>query len=99
MFAVAANLLSGGPWRPCVFSRHGPARAGSDRREAGRRAKCANSGGSMIASQFITVHGIDLEVLRGGDGDPIVLLHGMRTLSAGSRFPALLAAHGTVIAI
>jgi pimeloyl-ACP methyl ester carboxylesterase len=52
----------------------------------------------MIASQFITVHGIDLEVLRGGDGDPIVLLHGMRTLSAGSRFPALLAAHGTVIA-
>ena len=50
----------------------------------------------MIASQRMIVHGIDLEVLRGGDGDPIVLLHGMRSLTAASRFPALLAAHGTV---
>jgi pimeloyl-ACP methyl ester carboxylesterase len=52
----------------------------------------------MIATQRLTVHGIDLEVLRGGDGNPIVLLHGMRSLTAQSRFPALLAAHGAVLA-
>ena len=52
----------------------------------------------MIASERMTVHGIDLEVLRGGDGDPIVLLHGMRSLTAASRFAALLAAHGAVLA-
>ena len=52
----------------------------------------------MIASERMTVHGIELEVLRGGDGDPIVLLHGMGSLTAASRFPALLAAHGSVLA-
>lgn len=52
----------------------------------------------MIVTERLTVHGIDLEVLRGGDGDPIVLLHGMRSLTAGDRFPALLAAHGAVLA-
>ncbi len=52
----------------------------------------------MIATQSMTIHGIVLEVLRGGDGDPIVLLHGMRSLTAASRFPALLAAYGSVIA-
>jgi pimeloyl-ACP methyl ester carboxylesterase len=52
----------------------------------------------MIASERLTVHGIDLEVLRGGSGDPIVLLHGMHSLTAGSSFPALLAGHGAVIA-
>jgi len=52
----------------------------------------------MIATERLTVHGIDLEVLRGGEGDPIVLLHGMRSLTAGLRFPALLAAHGALLA-
>ena len=52
----------------------------------------------MIATERITVHGIALEVLRGGSGDPIVLLHGMRSLSEASPFPALLAAHGSVTA-
>ncbi len=52
----------------------------------------------MIASERLIVHGIDLEVLRGGDGDPIVLLHGMRSLTSGPRFLAQIAAHGTVIA-
>ena len=52
----------------------------------------------MIASERTTVHGIDLEVLRGGDGDPMVLLHGMRSLTATLRFPALLAAHGAILA-
>jgi len=52
----------------------------------------------MISTERMTVQGIDLEVLRGGDGDPIVLLHGMGSLTAASRFPALLAAHGSVLA-
>jgi pimeloyl-ACP methyl ester carboxylesterase len=52
----------------------------------------------MIASERMIVHGIDLEVLRGGDGQPIVLLHGMRSLTAASRFPAQMAALGTVVA-
>jgi pimeloyl-ACP methyl ester carboxylesterase len=52
----------------------------------------------MITSERLTVHGIDLEVLRGGVGDPIVLLHGMRSLTEASRFPSLLAAHGAVVA-
>jgi pimeloyl-ACP methyl ester carboxylesterase len=52
----------------------------------------------MIATNRLTVHGIDLEVLRGGTGDPIVLLHGMSSLTATARLPTLLAAHGTVIA-
>ena len=52
----------------------------------------------MIATERLTVHGIDLEVLRGGEGDPIVLLHGMRSLTAAARFPALLAALGAVLA-
>jgi pimeloyl-ACP methyl ester carboxylesterase len=52
----------------------------------------------MISTERLIVHGIDLEVLRGGEGDPIVLLHGMRSLTATSRFPALLAAYGAVVA-
>jgi pimeloyl-ACP methyl ester carboxylesterase len=44
------------------------------------------------------VAGIELEVLRGGTGDPIVLLHGMRSLTAASRFPAMIAERGAVIA-
>jgi pimeloyl-ACP methyl ester carboxylesterase len=52
----------------------------------------------MITTERLIVHGIDLEVLRGGDGDPIVLLHGMRSLTAGARFPDQITAHGAVIA-
>jgi pimeloyl-ACP methyl ester carboxylesterase len=52
----------------------------------------------MIMSDRITVHGIDLELLRGGDGDPIMLLHGFGSLTPAARLPALLAAHGSVIA-
>jgi pimeloyl-ACP methyl ester carboxylesterase len=52
----------------------------------------------MIATERMAIHGVDLEVLRGGEGDPIVLLHGMRSLTAASRFPPLLAAHGSLLA-
>ncbi len=51
-----------------------------------------------MRTERLTVHDIDLEVLRGGDGNPIVLLHGMRSLSASSRLLSLLAAHGSVLA-
>jgi len=52
----------------------------------------------MITSERMTVHGIELEVLRGGHGDPIVLLHGMRSLTAKDSLLAQLASHGAVIA-
>ena len=52
----------------------------------------------MIAAERLTAGGIDLEVLRGGDGDPILLLHGMRSFSESDRFPLLLASHGAVLA-
>lgn len=51
-----------------------------------------------MRTERLIVHGIDLEVLRGGSGDPIVLLHGMRSFSATSRFVSLLAAQGSVVA-
>jgi pimeloyl-ACP methyl ester carboxylesterase len=52
----------------------------------------------MTTTERMTVHGIELDVLRGGAGDPIVLLHGFSSLTAAARFPGLLAAHGTVVA-
>ena len=54
--------------------------------------------GLMIRTEFLSVHGIDLEVLRGGAGNPVVVLHGMRSFPATSRFVSLLAAHGSVVA-
>ena len=52
----------------------------------------------MITCETMAVHGIALEVLRGGQGEPIVLLHGWESLTAAARFPPLLAAHGALIA-
>ncbi len=57
-----------------------------------------NIGADMITSERMTVLDIDLEVLRGGRGNPIVLLHGMRSLTASSRFAGLLAASGSLLA-
>jgi pimeloyl-ACP methyl ester carboxylesterase len=52
----------------------------------------------MMRAERLTVHGIDLEVFRTGQGNPIVLLHGMRSVSEASRFVSLLGAHGSVLA-
>ena len=52
----------------------------------------------MIARETLTVHGIDLEVLRGGGGGPIVVLHGMHPLTPASDFLTRLGGHGAVIA-
>ena len=46
----------------------------------------------------LTVRGIDLEVLRKGVGDPILLLHGLRTVDPNSPFLDLLSSHGEIIA-
>jgi pimeloyl-ACP methyl ester carboxylesterase len=46
----------------------------------------------------MNVQGHELEVFRGGDGDPILLLHGFRSFAPGSRFLKLLGAHGSVLA-
>jgi pimeloyl-ACP methyl ester carboxylesterase len=49
-------------------------------------------------TERLTVHGIELEVLRRGSGRPIVLLHGFQTIDPEARFLELLGAHGEVIA-
>lgn len=46
----------------------------------------------------LTVAGIELEILRRGAGQPIVLLHGFQTLDRQARVLDLLAEHGAVIA-
>jgi len=46
----------------------------------------------------MTVNGIELEVLRRGQGAPLVLLHGMDTVSPAAPFLDLLARHVEIIA-
>jgi len=49
-------------------------------------------------AERITVNGIDLEVLRRGQGAPVVLLHGMDTVNPKAPFLDLLVPHVEVIA-
>jgi pimeloyl-ACP methyl ester carboxylesterase len=49
-------------------------------------------------SAMTTVHGIELEVVRRGAGQPIVLLHGFQQIEPDARFLDLLARQGEVIA-
>jgi pimeloyl-ACP methyl ester carboxylesterase len=51
-----------------------------------------------MASGRLTVHGIELEVLRRGTGRPILALHGFDTIDPAVPFLDLLARHGEVIA-
>src|SRR5215470_20000451 len=46
----------------------------------------------------MTVNGFELEVLRRGQGTPLVLLHGMDSVSPKAPFLDLLGHHGEVIA-
>jgi pimeloyl-ACP methyl ester carboxylesterase len=46
----------------------------------------------------LTVRGIDLEVLRKGEGPPILLLHGLSAVDPDAPFLSLLAAHAEIIA-
>jgi pimeloyl-ACP methyl ester carboxylesterase len=52
----------------------------------------------MPSDHNITVNGIELEVLRRGTGAPVVLLHGMDTVSPKAPYLDLLARHVEVIA-
>src|SRR5580704_19766691 len=49
-------------------------------------------------AERMTINGIELEVLRRGGGAPIVLLHGMDTVSPKSPFLDLLGRHAEIIA-
>ena len=46
----------------------------------------------------LSIHGIELEVLRRGTGRPILLLHGFDTIDPAAPFLDLLARHGEVVA-
>ena len=46
----------------------------------------------------LSVAGIELEVLRGGNGPPLVYLHGMQTMSPQAAFLDLLSQHRSIIA-
>ena len=50
------------------------------------------------ATERMTINGIELEVLRHGQGAPVVLLHGIDTISAKAPFLDLLGRHVEVIA-
>jgi pimeloyl-ACP methyl ester carboxylesterase len=52
----------------------------------------------MAESDRLTVHGMELEIVRRGTGRPILLLHGFQTIDPQARFLELLSQHGEVIA-
>jgi len=52
----------------------------------------------MTESDWLTVHGIELETVRRGAGRPILLLHGFQTIDPDARFLELLSRHGELIA-
>ena len=51
-----------------------------------------------MAIERRAVSGIDLEVLRKGEGPPILLLHGLDTVNPDAPFLNLLAPHAEIIA-
>ena len=73
-------------YRPAIASWH------DDRRSGWEFAMSKGTGGRM------TVNGIELEVLRRGEGTPVLLLHGMDTVASEARFLDLLGRHAEIIA-
>ncbi len=51
-----------------------------------------------MAAERLSIHGIELEVLRRGSGPPVLLLHGMGTVHPDARFLDLLGRHAEIIA-
>jgi pimeloyl-ACP methyl ester carboxylesterase len=49
-------------------------------------------------AERLRVHGIELEVLRRGSGQPILALHGFDTIDPAAPFLGLLARHGEIVA-
>ena len=54
--------------------------------------------GPMLTTERLPVHGIDLEAIRGGSGQPILLLHGPTTFSPRAPFLDLLAQYAAIVA-
>jgi pimeloyl-ACP methyl ester carboxylesterase len=52
----------------------------------------------LAALDRLAAHGVDLEVLRGGAGRPVLLLHGMTPLDPAAPVVDLLAAHVRIVA-
>ena len=52
----------------------------------------------MMTRETMTVHGIGLDVLRGGGGPPLLLLHGFQQIEPDARFLAPLAARYDLVA-
>src|SRR5260370_24161494 len=57
----------------------------------------SEASGSAISDRM-TINGIELEVLRRGSGTPVLLLHGMDTVSPRAPFLDLLGRHAEIIA-
>ena len=55
-------------------------------------------GGNMSTPKWLTIHGVQLEILERGQGRPILVLHGENGLNPQASFLELLAVHGHVIA-
>jgi pimeloyl-ACP methyl ester carboxylesterase len=53
---------------------------------------------AAVRTERLRVHGLDLEVLRGGSGSPVLVLHGPATYRPDTPFLGLLAEHAEVIA-
>ena len=53
---------------------------------------------SLMRTERLRVHDVDLEVLRGGSGPPVLLLHGPMTYSPDAPFLQLLASQAEIIA-
>jgi pimeloyl-ACP methyl ester carboxylesterase len=66
-------------------------------RDSGEKGGMATITGSG-ANDRMTVGGIELEVLRRGEGTPLLLLHGMDTVHPKARFLDLLGRHAEIIA-
>ncbi len=85
------HCLRSRAYRPPFASWHDAAGYPSENRSM------ANGTGSGTQDR-VTINGIELEVLRRGGGAPVVLLHGMDTVSPGARFLDLLGRHAEIIA-
>jgi pimeloyl-ACP methyl ester carboxylesterase len=49
-------------------------------------------------AEWLTVHGIELDVVRRGGGRSVLLLHGFQTIDPEARFLDLLGQHGEIVA-
>jgi pimeloyl-ACP methyl ester carboxylesterase len=53
---------------------------------------------ALAATEWLSVGGMELEVIRCGAGRPVLLLHGMQNIDPRARFLDLLGRHAEIIA-